>query len=154
MKGEPRTIRISVGRRQAKIQTIARAALEMTDRCYIWLDRTENGIVVSLTDKNASEDDLESMFGAELERLQKHERLEKKTKLIRSAIVGRALGPLPKAKPAPSPGPGLDPETEAEIEKLLAEIESDDWLDEQGDIAKTWEERFGIDANPECKEKK
>jgi len=39
--------------------------------------------------------------------------------------------------------PVLDPETEAEIERLLAEIERDDWLADSAEIGKTWEERFG-----------
>lgn len=152
MKGTPASVRVLIDRRSTSLQLIARATLEMTTSCYTWLERERDHIVVSLSEKYPLNDDIEARFQAELERLSAQERLERRTRLVRSAIVARALGPVPRREPAPTPAPVLDPETEAEIEKLLAEIESDDWLEDASEIAKTWEERFGTSENPECKE--
>jgi hypothetical protein len=126
----------------------------MTGTCFVWLERDDDNFIVLLSEKTPRGDDLEALFDIELQRYRRRARLEAKTKLIRSAIVGSALGPALARQPAPAPGPALDPETEAEIEKLLAEIEGDDWLDDASEIAKTWEERFGVDSTPECKEEK
>ena len=153
MKGERTTAVVTVNRKEANLSTVSRTALEMTAWCYVWLERTKSGLKVTMEERHPSGLKLEDVFSDELRRFKRLETLEKKTRLVRSAIVGHALS-LP-VRPAPSAPTTsvLDPETEAEIEKLLAEIESDDWLEEASEIAKTWEERFGVET-PECKEKK
>lgn len=152
MKAEPTTARVVIKSKKTSAQVVARAALEMTSCCYVWLDRVDDGVALSLTERAPIGDDLEQRFLAELNRILEHEQLERATNLVRAAIVGRALGPVTPRRRPPAPAPALDPETEAEIEKLLAEIEDDDWLDDASEIAKTWEERFGVDPDPECKE--
>lgn len=144
-----------IDRRTAGLNVVARAALEMTAWCYVWLERSPKGLKVTMEEKIPGQLDIESRFNVELERLVKQDRLDKKTRLIRSAIVGHALAKSYRPDPETQHLSALDPETEAEIEKLLAEIESDDWLEEASEIAKTWEERFGVGAKAsECKEEK
>lgn len=154
MNSEPVTARVVVARRVAGHETVARAALELTESCYVWLERERAATAVCLTERVASGRDaarLEARFRAELDRMIEQERLEGRTREVRSAIVGHALAGHRKV-PAPAQ-PVLDPETEAEIERLLAEIENDDWLEEAGEIAKTWEERFGVELKT-CTEDK
>jgi hypothetical protein len=154
MTGESATTRVVVERRLAGHETVARAALEMTELCYVWLERAGTATAVNLTERAASGRDaaeLDQRFRAELDRMLVGERLERRTREVRSAIVGHALAKHRKAT-APAQ-PVLDPETEAEIERLLAEIENDDWLEEAGEIAKTWEERFGVELKT-CSETK
>jgi hypothetical protein len=155
MSGEPASARVAVERRVACFETVARAALELTETCYVWLDRAGPATAVYLTERTASgssAEELEARFRRELERMLALERLERQTREVRSAIVGHALAGHRKA-PAPAQ-PVLDPETEAEIERLLAEIENDDWLEEAGEIAKTWEERFGVEPKASTEAKK
>jgi hypothetical protein len=143
MTSAPATARILVPRRTATVEVAARAALEMTASCFVWLERSDDGIVICLEERAAGlETDLEARFDEHLDRISTLARVERQTRPLRSAITARALGPRPEPRQQPQV-PELDPETEAEIEKLLAEIESDDWLDDAGEIAKTWEERFG-----------
>lgn len=154
MSADPATARVVVERRAARFAAVARAALEMTETCYVWLERAGTATAVRLTERSASGRDaaaLEARFRQELARTLAHERLAQQTREVRSAIVGHALAGHRKA-PAPAQ-PVLDPETEAEIERLLAEIENDDWLEEAGEIAKTWEERFGVELKT-CAEPK
>lgn len=144
MRPLPANARVVVPRNQATIEVAARAALEMTESCYVWLERIPQGLAVSMELRHPAdgEIDLEARFAEHLQRIARLAAHQRRTRALRSAIIARALGPRPK--PAPQPAlPPLDPETEAEIEKLLAEIESDDWLDDAGEIAQTWEERFG-----------
>lgn len=141
--------RIVIDKNKANINTIARAALEMTSWCYVWLERTSSGTAVNMTLKGGEEQNLKNEFEQQLERIIAHEKNEQQTRLIRSAIVARALGPHTAKAQQSAQAPALDAETEAEIEKLLAEIEGEDWLDDAGDIAKTWEERFGGEGNEE-----
>jgi hypothetical protein len=147
--------RVVVPRRQARLATVARAALELTESCYVWLDKTAQGWAVTLTEKVPAGAPLAARFAYELERLQTHESLEAQTAPVRAALLGHALA-APARAPAPSlppPAPPLDAETEAEIEKLLAEIDEEGWLDTPDDIAKTWEERFGAQGEG-CEEEK
>ena len=134
--------RVVVPRSRAGTAAVARAALEMTASCYAWLERGEEGMVVDLEAVAEGELDLEGRFERELSRVLSVAALERRTVDLRTAVLARALGPRPEPPPVPV-GPTLAPETEAEIERLLAEIESDDWLGDGGEIAKTWEDRFG-----------
>jgi hypothetical protein len=146
MKPTTSGTRIVVPRSRATLEIVSRAAYEMTASCYIWLERATDGVAVVLNPQRPLETaDLEEEFAAHLDRISTQVRLEKTSRELRSALIARAFGPRPVRRPEPAGSslPPLDPETEAEIEKLLAEIESDDWLDDAGDIAKTWEERFG-----------
>jgi hypothetical protein len=127
----------------------------MTAWCYVWLERSKTGLNVTMEEKVSGGIDIETRFNAEIDRLAKQEGHDAKSRLLRSAIVGHALAKTHRVSPEPQAQSALDPETEAEIEKLLAEIESDDWLEEASEIAKTWEERFGLGSDPsECKEEK
>jgi His-Xaa-Ser system protein HxsD len=135
---------ILVSSSKASFRAVVRAALEMTSSCYVSLEKTKDGILVGLEEKSPTGEELLSRFDQELETATALQKLERKTGALRAAIMARALGPRPVPRqPAIAPAPALSPETEAEIERLLAEIESDDWLAESGEIAKTWEERFG-----------
>lgn len=158
MTSEPNISLVLVDRRTAGLNVVARAALEMTASCYVWLERSAEGLKVTMEEKVPGQIDIQSRFNAELERLVKQDRHDRKTRLIRSAVVGHALAKTYRPNPEPQQLSVLDPETEAEIEKLLAEIESDDWLEEASEIAKTWEERFGVgekgEKSSECKEEK
>lgn len=144
MKRSCATASIEVSRLSSSVETVARCALEMTATCYVWLESSDGGVVVRLEEKEpGGGGDLEAQLAEHLDTISTLSRRERMTRPLRSAIVARAFGPRPEPKAQPSALPELDAETEAEIEKLLAEIESDDWLDDAGDIAKTWEERFG-----------
>jgi hypothetical protein len=154
MKGEPASARVVIDSSVASLHAVSRAALEMTQLCYVWIERTGSATTVTLTERverGQTPAALEARLRSELERLLVHERLERGSRAVRSAIVGHALARRRKP-PAPAQ-PVLDPETEAEIERLLAEIEDDDWLAEAGEIAKTWEERFGVEPTT-CTETK
>ena len=146
----PRSTKVVVTKGRANVTHVARAALEMTATCYVWLEKSDTGVAVTLTQSapgKTTAAEIQATFDAELQRLLDLDRLEQRTRLVRSAVVGQAFAPTPvRAQQPIPPAPALDPETEAEIEKLLAEIESDDWLDDAGDIAKTWEERFGSES--------
>lgn len=147
MKRSRAATSVEIPRGNATVETVARTALEMTATCYVWIERTDNGVTVHLEEKeHGSGGDLEGALTEHLETISILARKERMTRPLRSAIVARAFGPRPEPKAPPSALPELDEETEAEIEKLLAEIESDDWLDDASDIAKTWEERFGDEA--------
>ena len=129
---------------KATLGAVVRAALEMTATCYVWLERLDDGLAVTVEEREPGAADLARRFDHELEHVLTLEKLERRTSGLRSAMMARALGPRPeRAAGQGPPGPTLDPETEAEIERLLAEIEADDWLADAGEIAKTWEERFG-----------
>jgi hypothetical protein len=136
--------RLVVDKGRAGLGTVARAALELTDTCYVWLERLDDGVAVTLEEREPTGTDIEARFEGELERAVALDRHERATRGLRAALIARAYGPrAERPQPVAPPAPTLDPETEAEIERLLAEIESDDWLADSGEISKTWEERFG-----------
>ncbi len=154
MTREPRTVRVTVPKTRATLGVLSRAALEMTSSCYVWLESEPKATVVTLEEqqRGASDQDVEGRFYQELDRARAMERLRKTVGPVRAVLAGRVLGPAPTSNTAKGvPAPALDPETEAEIEKLLAEIEGEDWLADAGEIGKTWEERFGADGKKDDK---
>jgi hypothetical protein len=153
MSAELRSATVIVPRARASAPVAARAALEMTATCWVWLERADDGLVVRLVERVAHAGELAARYDAELDRIARLASHEKRTRLVRAAIIGQALAAAPRARVLQPAAPTLDPETEAEIEKLLAEIESDDWLDDASEIAKTWEERFGAGTKNDCEEK-
>jgi His-Xaa-Ser system protein HxsD len=164
--------RIDAGRRSAvfsanpkvyNLEALMQAAYTFVDRCYVLLDKDDDGrFVVRLKTRQNAADDvaLEALAGEfqnELLHAAFRDRLTRRTQKVRELIVGRALfsagggameptagatGPEMAARPQDAlpdvPLPDLPEEVLRDLEKL----EQMDYMDDPLGIAVPWEEKY------------
>jgi His-Xaa-Ser system protein HxsD len=134
------------------IDAVMGTAYVFIDRCYVFLDRRDDGNVrISLTSRpGTSEEALAQIAGEfqnELLGQALRQRIAARHEKVREAIVARALfGAAPRVTDAPvEAGP---PPTDAQlgVEPQFVPAENDDYLEDPLGIAVPWEQKYAKDG--------
>lgn len=138
------TVDVAVDASVYPIEVIMGAAYVFVDRCFLLLDRTQDGrIKVAFTPKPGAGDDgvqaIAGEFQNELLAQALRARLGERHEKVREALVARALfGAAPEqGQPAP---PATDEQLGLEARFLPAS--DDDYLEDPLGIAVPWEEKY------------
>lgn len=131
-------------------EAVKYAAYSLMDEAYVLLRRTEAGVLVRLEPKASRDPAAPERLGERFEEALPLEgirsEIEANSRGVREAILRMAIqGDSPAA--APKEPLGLTPEQEAELDRLVADVETE-LAKENADsdpleITQTWEERHG-----------
>lgn len=129
------SIKISLNPSLYPLDVIYAASYVFLDKAYIFLDGDiHKEITVTITPKkDAKEDNLKGEFMNELINYAAYKTQSEKNKDIRDSILQRALITNDPAL--------LDEDTD--VDKLLEELDDEEFLDDPEGIAIPWEEKYG-----------
>jgi His-Xaa-Ser system protein HxsD len=144
------TVDVAVDASVYPLEVIMGAAYVFVDRCYLLLDRTQDGrIKVAFTPRpGAAEDGIQALAGefqnellAQALRARLFERHEK----VREALVARALFGAAPEQPQASPAPT---DEQLGLEARFLPASDDDYLEDPLGIAVPWEEKYAKAEEP------
>ncbi len=140
------------------LDILKQAAFIFIDRCYVHLDREGERFTVTLKGKEKLSAKaltaLQGEFDNELLNQLVRKQIGRNNQKLREMIVAKALlsatrrgtaQPVAQAQPQVRPWDDVSKEEQDELDKLLAEIESE-FQDDPSGIAVPWDEKYGKDG--------
>jgi len=138
------------------LDILKQAAFIFIDRCYVHLDREGERFVITLKGKEklnaAALEALQGEFDNELLNQLVRRQIGRNNQKLREMIVAKALLSATRRDSAESPSQSqvrpwddVSKEEQDELDKLLAEIESE-FQDDPSGIAVPWDEKYGKDG--------